>query len=152
MASSAESVDPACAISLASGKQQPMTAQIRNCQSTKFPPDLNTESENLTEVNKIVALIGHRACAAWKNIVHAALAHSSTVPLNWRKLTPIMSLCMLCTTVNTLGHLLLRTPVLDLPQRLGASQRHVIHTNRYITFTRLAGDYEIEAAIVSDTK
>jgi len=31
-------------------------------------------------------------------------------------------------------------------------QRYEIHANRDITFTRLAGDYEIEAAIVSYTK
>jgi len=37
------------------------------CCSIKFALDLNTGNGNLTEVNKIAALIGHRACAAWKN-------------------------------------------------------------------------------------
>ena len=44
-----------------------MTTQIRNCGSAKFALDLNAESENLTEVNEIAALIGPHACAAWKN-------------------------------------------------------------------------------------
>ena len=61
-----QSADPACTIS-ASGKWQPMTTQIRNCRSTKFALDLNTGSRNLTGVNKIAALIGHCAVAAWKN-------------------------------------------------------------------------------------
>ena len=49
-----------------SGKQQPMTMHIRICGSTKFALDLNTGNGNLSEVNKINALIGHRACATWK--------------------------------------------------------------------------------------
>ena len=36
-------------------------------QSVKFALDLNTGSGNLTEVNKIAALIGHYPCAAWQN-------------------------------------------------------------------------------------
>jgi len=43
-----------------------MTMQIRNCRSTKFALDLNIGSGNLTGVNKITALIGHRACTALK--------------------------------------------------------------------------------------
>ena len=35
-----------------------MTAKIRDCCSTKFALDLNTKSGNLSEVNKIAALIG----------------------------------------------------------------------------------------------
>jgi len=31
-----QNADPACAISSASGKRQPMTTQIRNCRSIKF--------------------------------------------------------------------------------------------------------------------
>ena len=57
----------ACASAL--GKRQQMTTQIRNCRSPKFALCLNTGSGNLTTVNKIAALIGHRACAAWKNSV-----------------------------------------------------------------------------------
>jgi len=59
------SADPACAISSAPGERQPITTQIHNCRSTKFTLDLITGSANLTEVNKIAALIGHRTCAAW---------------------------------------------------------------------------------------
>jgi len=44
-----------------------MTAQIQNCRSNKFAADLNTGSKILTEVNQIAVLIGHSACAAWKN-------------------------------------------------------------------------------------
>jgi len=53
-----QNADPACTISLVSGKWQPMTAKIRDCCSTKFALDLNTKSGNLSEVNKIAALIG----------------------------------------------------------------------------------------------
>jgi len=56
--------DPECAIFSASGRQQPMTTQIRNCRSTKFARNLNTGSGNLSAVNKIAALIGH--CATEK--------------------------------------------------------------------------------------
>jgi len=45
--------DHTSAISLASGKRQPMTMQIQNCRSTKFALDLNTGNGNLSEVNKI---------------------------------------------------------------------------------------------------
>ena len=62
-----QSADPACAISSASGKRQPRTTRIRNCRSTEFALDLNTGSGNLTEVNEIVAVISHCACAPWKN-------------------------------------------------------------------------------------
>ena len=67
-----QNADPACAISSASGKRQPMTTQIRNCRFTKIALDLNTGSGNLTEVNKTVALIGHCAYANWK---YNALSH-----------------------------------------------------------------------------
>jgi len=81
-----QNADHVCAISSASGKRQPMTAQIQICRSTKFALDLNTGSGNLSQVKKITALIGHCACVAWKK-VHAALANSSTAPLDRRKLT-----------------------------------------------------------------
>jgi len=74
-----QSADPACAISAPSSKRRPMTTQIRICVSTKLALDLNTESENLTQLNKIVALIGH----------YTASTASSTVPLEWRKLATI---------------------------------------------------------------
>jgi len=37
------------------------------CHSIKFGLDLNTGGGNLSKVNKIAALIGHCACAIWKN-------------------------------------------------------------------------------------
>ena len=43
-----------------------MTEQIRNCCLTKFALGLNTGKGNLTDVNKITALIGHSTCAARK--------------------------------------------------------------------------------------
>jgi len=85
-----QNANPACAAFSTSGKQQPMTTQIRNCRSIKFARDLNTGSGNLTEVNKIAALIGWSLCLCHlKKYEHAASAHSGTVPLDWRKLTPI---------------------------------------------------------------
>jgi len=60
--------------SSASGKRQPMTTQFRNCRFTKFTLNLNIWSRNLTEVNTIVALIEHCACAAWK---HSACSDGS---------------------------------------------------------------------------
>jgi len=54
-----------------------MTPQIRIDRSTKFGLDLNTKSGNLSEVNKIDALIGLCACDAWKK-VHAASAYCAT--------------------------------------------------------------------------
>jgi len=65
-----------------------MTTQIRICRSTEFALDLNIGNKKLIEVNKIVALNGHCACAALKKIVDAASAHSGTIPLDWQKLTP----------------------------------------------------------------
>jgi len=61
-----QNADPACAISSASGKRQPMTTQFRICRSSKFVLDLNTGRGNLSGVNKIAALIDHYAFAAWK--------------------------------------------------------------------------------------
>ena len=60
-----QTVDPACAISSASGKRQPMTTQIQISHSSELGLDPNTVSGNLPEVNKINALIGH--CAASKD-------------------------------------------------------------------------------------
>ena len=68
-----QSDDHAC-ISSASSKRQPMTTQIHNRRFTKFAFDLNTGSGKLTEVNKIIALIGHCVCAAWK---HSACSDGS---------------------------------------------------------------------------
>jgi len=62
-----QSAGPACTISSAFGKRQPMTMQIRHYYSIKFTLDLKTGSGYLTEVNVIAALIGHCACATWKN-------------------------------------------------------------------------------------
>jgi len=44
-----------------------MTMQIQICHFTEFALDLNIGSGNLSKVNKITAMIGHCACAAWKN-------------------------------------------------------------------------------------
>jgi len=48
-----QSADPACAISLVSGKRQPMTTQIQNCRSTELALDLSAGSGNLTKVYKL---------------------------------------------------------------------------------------------------
>jgi len=44
-----------------------MAMQIRIFRFTMFALDPSTGSENLSQVNKIDALIGHCTCAAWKN-------------------------------------------------------------------------------------
>jgi len=44
-----------------------MTTQIRSRCPTNFALDLNTESRNPSEINKIETLIGHCACAALIN-------------------------------------------------------------------------------------
>jgi len=81
-----QSADPACAISSASASATTTNdnadSKLQLYQVRPWPKHRKRKS------NRLTALIGHRAYAAWK-IVHAALAHSGTVPLNWRKLTPI---------------------------------------------------------------
>jgi len=73
-------------------KLQPMTMQIQNCCSTKFALDLNSGSGNLTEVNKIAALIDHCACA---NDNGAAYVNTP----------PVRSLCHLPLTAQLVSRL-----------------------------------------------
>jgi len=56
-----------------------MTTETRDCRSSKFALDLNTESENLTEVNKIATQIGHCTCAAGLAEVNAHLSGAARV-------------------------------------------------------------------------
>jgi len=81
-----------------SGHHDNADSNLPLCQVRPWPKHLK---RNLSEVNKIAVLIGHCTCATGK-IVHAASAHSGTVPLradtsahsdtvplDWRKLTSI---------------------------------------------------------------
>jgi len=85
-----QNADPPRAISSASGKRQLMTMQIRIFRSTEFAFDLNTRREILSEVKNIVALIGHCACAGWRNSAferHRQWRHSLVLtPLQRRSL------------------------------------------------------------------